>query len=74
MYCTYVYVLKDGRIVAHGKTEEVITEALIREVYEVDCAVARNPVSGKPPMIVIARPVRKRVVAIRSLVPWEMLR
>ena len=47
MYCTYVYVLKDGRIVAHGKTEEVITEALIREVYEVDCAVARNPVSGK---------------------------
>ncbi len=27
MYCTYVYVLKDGRIVAHGKTEEVITEA-----------------------------------------------
>ena len=47
MYCTYVYVLKDGRIVAHGKTEEVITEQLIREVYEVDCAVARNPVSGK---------------------------
>ena len=47
MYCTYVYVLKDGRIVASGKTEEVITEQLIREVYEVDCSVERHPKSGK---------------------------
>ena len=47
MYCSYVYVLKNGRIVAHGPTEEVVTEQLIREVYEVDCAVARNPISGK---------------------------
>ena len=47
MYCTYVYVLKDGRIVAHGPTEEVITEQLIQDVYEVDCSVARNPRSGK---------------------------
>ena len=47
MYCTYVYVLKDGRIVAHGPTEEVITEQLIRDVYEVECSVSRHPVSGQ---------------------------
>ena len=47
MYCTYVYVLKDGRIVACGRTEDVITEDLIREVYEVDCSVERHPKSGK---------------------------
>ena len=47
MYCTFVYVLKDGRIVASGKTEDVITEQLIREVYEVDCSVERHPKSGK---------------------------
>ena len=47
MYCTYVYVLKEGRIVAHGPTEEVVTEKLIEDVYEVDCSAARNPVSGK---------------------------
>ena len=47
MYCTYVYVLKNGRIVAHGPTEEVITEQLIRDVYEVECSVARHPVSGQ---------------------------
>jgi iron complex transport system ATP-binding protein len=47
MYCTYVYVLKDGSIVARGRTEDVITEQLIRDVYEVDCSVERNKVSGK---------------------------
>ena len=47
MYCTYVYVLKDGRIVAHGPTEEVITEQLIRDVYEVDCSVVRDARSNK---------------------------
>ena len=32
MYCNYVYVLKEGRIVAYGPTEDVITEQLIRDV------------------------------------------
>ena len=47
MYCSYVYVLKDGQIVADGPTEDVITEDLIHRVYEVDCAVERHPRSGK---------------------------
>ena len=47
LYCDYVYVLKDGQIVAHGRTEEVVTERLIREVYEVDCAVQRHPRNGR---------------------------
>ena len=47
MYCTYVYVLKEGCIVASGRTEDTINEQLIREVYEVDCSVERHPKSGK---------------------------
>lgn len=47
LYCDYVYVLKEGQIVAHGKTEDVITERLIREVYEVECAVQRHPKNGR---------------------------
>ena len=47
LYCDDVYVLKDGRIVAHGRTEDVITEKLIRDVYEVDCAVQRHPKNGR---------------------------
>jgi len=47
MYCSYVYVLKDGSVVAEGPTEEVITEKLIRDVYEVNCSVERHPKTGK---------------------------
>ena len=47
MYCSYVYVLKNGRIVAHGPTDEVITKELIRDVYEVDCEVERDRRSGR---------------------------
>ena len=47
MYCSYVYVLKNGSIIAEGYTDDIITEELIRNVYEVECSVARNPVSGK---------------------------
>ncbi len=47
LYCTYVYVLKGGRIIAHGRPEEVITSDLIRHVYEVEGTVIRHPVTGK---------------------------
>ncbi len=47
MYCTYVYILKEGQVVAHGLPDEVITKELIRDVYEVDCEVIRHPGTGK---------------------------
>lgn len=47
MYCTYVYVMKGGSVVAHGRPEEVITPELIRQVYEVNCEVERHPATGK---------------------------
>lgn len=51
MYCNYVYMLKDGAVVAHGKPEDIITPELIREVYEVDCEIYRHPVTGKMTVI-----------------------
>jgi len=42
MYCTQIYVLKAGRVVAFGTPEEVLTEKMIREVYEVDAEVFRD--------------------------------
>lgn len=47
MYCTYLYVLKEGRIIASGEPEKIITEELIHDVYEVDCEVMRHPKTGK---------------------------
>ncbi len=42
MYCSKIYVLKEGRVVAHGAPEEVLTADLIRRVYEVEAEVFRD--------------------------------
>ena len=55
MYCTYLYVLKGGNIIAHGKPEEIIREDLIREVYEVDCQVLRHPQNGQMYVVYFSR-------------------
>jgi len=42
LYCTRLYVMKDGKIVASGTPEEVLTPELIRDVYEVEAEVFRD--------------------------------
>lgn len=42
MYCTRLYVMKDGKIVAVGTPEEILTPELIRRVYEVEAQVYRD--------------------------------
>lgn len=46
IYCDYVYVMKNGEVVAEGKPVEVITEKLIKDVYEVESRIYDNPVTG----------------------------
>lgn len=42
MYCTKLYVLKAGKVVAFGTPEEILTPQLIRDVYEVEAEVYRD--------------------------------
>lgn len=42
MYCSKLYVLKAGRVVASGTPEAVLTRELIRQVYEVEAEVFRD--------------------------------
>lgn len=46
MYCTKLYVLKNGQVIAYGKPEDILTRELIREVYEVECDVEKNIENG----------------------------
>ena len=46
-FADYLYAMKDGRIIKEGKPEEVLTEAVIKELYEVECRTYANPISGK---------------------------
>lgn len=46
MYCDKIYVLKDGKIVAYGSPNEILTPKLIKEVYEVNAIVNKNEENG----------------------------
>ncbi|WP_445668147.1 hypothetical protein [Paenibacillus sp. FSL F4-0125] len=45
-YCDLLYVVKSGQVVASGNPNEVLTKELIKEVYEIDCELYTNPVTG----------------------------
>lgn len=45
-YCDYIYAVKKGKIAAEGRPEEVLTKKLIQEIYEVECEIYENPVTG----------------------------
>lgn len=46
-YCDYIYALKDGEVVAQGTPEEVLTETLINDIFQVKCQIYRNPITNK---------------------------
>lgn len=43
MYCTYIYMLKNGKIVKEGKPQDVITPENVKEVYDVSCVIEKSP-------------------------------
>ena len=45
-YSDEIVAMKDGKIIAQGRPEEVITTELVREVYDVDLQIQRT--DGKP--------------------------
>ena len=47
-YADYLFALRKGTLIAQGKPEEVITEGLIREVFQLNCMVIQDPVSHTP--------------------------
>lgn len=47
-YADHLFALRAGRVVASGAPAEVMTSALIREVFELDALVVPDPVSGSP--------------------------
>jgi iron complex transport system ATP-binding protein len=47
-FCDRLYVLDHGRVVASGTPTEVLTEALLAEVYGVQALVDLHPLAGHP--------------------------
>lgn len=41
-YSDYIIALKDGKIVAEGKSEEVLTTSVLKEVYDIEIQIQKN--------------------------------
>lgn len=47
-FADYIIALKDGEIVKAGNCEEVINQKVLREVFQIEAKIGRDPVTKKP--------------------------
>ncbi|MGP3977588.1 ABC transporter ATP-binding protein [Streptomyces sp. 8N114] len=47
-YADHLVAMKDGRVVARGRPEEIVDAALVREVFGLEAVVVPCPVTGDP--------------------------
>ena len=56
-YADHLVAMKAGQIVAQGQPHAVMTEALVKDVFGLDCQIINDPVAGTPLCIPIGRKV-----------------
>lgn len=47
-YADYIFALSDGKLISEGSPEDVITEELMKEVFDLECMVIKDPLSNSP--------------------------
>ncbi|WP_037080228.1 ABC transporter ATP-binding protein [Pseudonocardia spinosispora] len=62
-YAGRLVAMKDGKIVVAGTPAEVLTEDMLREVFDLDAQIVTDPVAGTPLVVPIGRRHRARVPA-----------
>ncbi|MFT4189364.1 MAG: ABC transporter ATP-binding protein [Aeromicrobium sp.] len=55
-YASHLIAMRDGEIVAQGPPGEVVTAALVEEVFSLPCRVIDDPVTGTPLVVPEGRP------------------
>lgn len=46
-FCDKLYVMKKGQVVAVGAPQEVLTKERIKDVYDIDSEIYKNPINGR---------------------------
>ncbi|MDW6003036.1 ABC transporter ATP-binding protein [Vibrio mangrovi] len=54
-YASHIVAMRDGRIVAQGSPQEIITETMIDEVYGLECVIHPDPVVGTPMIVPVGK-------------------
>ncbi|SHE59036.1 iron complex transport system ATP-binding protein [Marinitoga hydrogenitolerans DSM 16785] len=51
LYSDRIYIFKDGRIKYSGKPEKIITEKIMKEIFNIECIIVKHPIKNKPQVI-----------------------
>lgn len=54
-YATHLIALKEGKIVAEGAPQKIVTAELIENVYGLKCMIVDDPVAGTPLVVPLGR-------------------
>ncbi|MCJ7752022.1 MAG: heme ABC transporter ATP-binding protein, partial [Armatimonadetes bacterium] len=54
-YCDQLILVSQGKVMAEGKPQEVVTEARIRVAYGTDVHVRQHPTTGRPYVTLVSR-------------------
>ncbi|MET9924606.1 MULTISPECIES: ABC transporter ATP-binding protein [unclassified Streptomyces] len=54
-YADHMIAMKDGRILAEGRPVDIVTEALVGEVFGMRCSVIADPASATPMVVPLGR-------------------
>jgi iron complex transport system ATP-binding protein len=57
-YADYLVAVKEGCVYAHGTPMQVMTEAMVREVFGLGCRIVEDPVTGTPMCIPLGRKLK----------------
>lgn len=57
-YADYLVAVKEGRVFAQGSPMQVMTEAMVSEVFGLECRIIPDPVVGTPMCVPLGRRVR----------------
>ncbi|HLP23525.1 MAG TPA: ABC transporter ATP-binding protein [Microbacteriaceae bacterium] len=68
-YADHLFAIAGGRIVATGTPEEVITPETVKSVYDLECIVVPDPVTGSPLVVPLQRQAQRDAHTIRQNIP-----
>lgn len=54
-YADHLFVMKKGSVICQGEPEKVLTSKLMKEVYDLECRIMADPVSGSPMVLPVGR-------------------
>lgn len=54
-YADYLFAIKEGNLIAEGKPTDIVTPALIKETFALDCQIINDPVSHTPLIVPVGR-------------------